>query len=117
MSSVSTVSSSSGTPSEATTCRGRGLASLLTNPDTWHSKLVRDIGYLQIFSPDLPQGLRVAPLLQHDRLRLGSDGLLDEVDDVTRGEGRGEVDVRVDLGFGRTVASETDAPNMLANLV
>jgi hypothetical protein len=25
---------------------GRGHVSLLTNSDTWHSKLVRDIGYL-----------------------------------------------------------------------
>jgi hypothetical protein len=30
---------------------GRAHASLLTNSDTWHSKLARDIGCLRIFSP------------------------------------------------------------------
>jgi hypothetical protein len=30
---------------------GRGHVSRLTNVETWHSKLVRDIGYRRIFSP------------------------------------------------------------------
>jgi hypothetical protein len=30
---------------------GRGHVSPSTNSDAWHSKLVRDIGYLRIFSP------------------------------------------------------------------
>jgi hypothetical protein len=39
---------------------GRGHVSLATNSDTWHSKLVRDIGYLWLFSPTKSTPARAA---------------------------------------------------------
>jgi hypothetical protein len=42
---------------------GRGHVSLLTNLVTWHFKLVRDIGYLCIFSPTcVPQDEQKKPM-------------------------------------------------------
>ena len=48
---------------------GRGHALLLANLDTWHSKRVRDIGYLRIFSPTKCSKHLGLLLLQHPRER------------------------------------------------